>query len=108
MSNPLPDKEALCTFIKSITKSPSDSRDKWSGERCMVDLLELVKRFYYDPITDGSNSIKKSFRLSCSQFLQEKYSRPIYGSQMESSAKILIIKSGLFLIRRILKIHIYY
>ena len=82
LSNPLSDKEELCTFIKSITKSPSDSRDKWSGERCMVDLLELVKRFYYDPITDGSNSIKKILPsvLFRSQFLQEKYSRPIYGS----------------------------
>lgn len=82
LSSPLPDKEELCTFIKSITKSPSDSHDKWSGERCMVDLLELVKRFYYDPITDGSNSIKKILPsiLFRSQFLQEKYSKPIYGT----------------------------
>lgn len=82
MSVLLPDKEILCTFIKSITRSPNDSRDKWSGERCMVDLLELVKRFYYDPITEGSNSIKKILPsiLYRSQFLQEKYSKPIYGT----------------------------
>ena len=48
----------------------------------MVDLWELVKRFYYDPLTGGSNSIKKVFPaiLSRSSFLQDKYSQPIYGS----------------------------
>ncbi|HAT9314913.1 TPA: DUF2779 domain-containing protein [Legionella pneumophila subsp. pneumophila] len=77
------DIEELTAFIRSITQSPSDSKEKWKGERCMVDLLELVKRFYYDPYTNGSNSIKKVFPaiLNRSKFLQDKYSQPIYGSQ---------------------------
>ena len=73
----------LATFIKSITKSPSDSKEKWMGDRCMVDLCELVKRYYYDPLTMGSNSIKKVLPavLRRSQYLQQKYSQPIYGNQ---------------------------
>lgn len=82
MAEPPNDKEDLCSFIRSITKSPSDSKVKWEGPRCMVDILELVKRFYYDPITNGSNSIKQVFPaiLNRSNFLQEKYIQPIYGS----------------------------
>ncbi len=77
------DKDALCEFIKSITKSTKDSHKKWNGSRCMVDLWELVKQFYYDPLTNGSNSIKKVFPtiMQRSQFLQDKYSKPIYGAK---------------------------
>jgi hypothetical protein len=48
----------------------------------MIDLLESVKRFYYDPSTGGSNSIKFVLPaiLNRSVFLQEKYSKPIYGA----------------------------
>ncbi|QEY53252.1 DUF2779 domain-containing protein [Legionella longbeachae] len=82
MIEPPDDKEDLCSFIFSITKSPSDSKVKWEGPRCMVDILELVKRFYYDPLTNGSNSIKQVFPaiLNRSDFLQEKYNQPIYGA----------------------------
>lgn len=82
MAEPPNDKEDLCSFIRSITKSPSDSKVKWGGPRCMVDILELVKCFYYDPLTNGSNSIKQVFPaiLNRSNFLQEKYIQPIYGS----------------------------
>ncbi|HAU3861592.1 DUF2779 domain-containing protein [Legionella pneumophila] len=81
LPDPPTDLNDLVVFIKSITKSPSDSRNKWIGERCMVDLCELVKRFYYDPLTNGSNSIKKVLPaiLNRSKHLQQKYSQPIYG-----------------------------
>jgi hypothetical protein len=48
----------------------------------MIDMLELVKRYYYDPATKGSNSIKDVLPaiLSSSEFLQKKYSKPIYGA----------------------------
>lgn len=77
------DLDSLSSFIKSITKSPSDSKERWGGKRCMVDLWELVKRFYYDPLTNGSNSIKKVLPaiLSRSNYLQQKYSQPIYGNK---------------------------
>jgi len=48
----------------------------------MVDMCDLVKKYYYDPATHGSNSIKSVLPaiLNTSEYLQEKYSKPIYGS----------------------------
>ena len=48
----------------------------------MVDLLEMVKRFYYDPYANGSNSIKAILPavLNRSKYLQQKYSQPVYGT----------------------------
>lgn len=77
------DRVVLCGFIKSITKSVSSSAEKWEGKRCMVDMWELVKRYYYDPYTNGSNSIKYVLPaiLNSSTFLQDKYSKPVYGTK---------------------------
>ena len=52
----------------------------------MVDLCDIVKRFFYHPSMRGSNSIKAVLPavLNASSFLQEKYSRPIYGSEIPS------------------------
>ncbi len=78
----IPDKKDLCRFIQSITKSSGMSKELWLGPRNMVDMCELVKRYYYDPATNGSNSIKDVLPavLNSSSFLQEKYSKPIYGA----------------------------
>ena len=48
----------------------------------MVDLCELVKKFYFHPFTKGSNSIKKVLPavLNDSDYLKRKYTKPIYGS----------------------------
>ena len=48
----------------------------------MVDLRELVVRHYYNPLTNGSNSIKRLLPavLETSSYLQEKYSEPVYGT----------------------------
>jgi hypothetical protein len=48
----------------------------------MIDLLEVVKKFYFDPRTNGSNSIKYILPsvLNRSEFLKSKYSKPIYGT----------------------------
>ncbi|WP_269520397.1 DUF2779 domain-containing protein [Alteromonas sp. BMJM2] len=77
------DKDELCDFIKSITKSSNNSKNNWLGNRNMVDQWELVKKYYYDPATRGSNSIKAVLPaiLNSSQFLQEKYVKPIYGAK---------------------------
>ena len=77
----IPDKEQLLSFIKSITHATGKSSEQWVGERDMVDLWEVVKRYYYDPATNGSNSIKQVLPaiLNSSTLLQEKYSKPIYG-----------------------------
>ena len=76
------DRDVLCEFIRSITQAVKYSEEQWIGERNMVDMWEIVKRFYYDPATNGSNSIKQVLPaiLNSSSFLKEKYSKPIYGS----------------------------
>ena len=76
------DRAELCEFIKSITQSVKNSVENWVGERNMVDMWPLVKRFYYDPATNGSNSIKQVLPaiLNSSSYLQDKYSKPIYGA----------------------------
>ncbi|MFT5123269.1 MAG: hypothetical protein ACI97B_001901 [Verrucomicrobiales bacterium] len=78
----LPDREELYAFIRSITKSSSKQAEKWAGERNMVDLCELVIKYYYNPHTQGSNSIKKVLPavLNSSPMLQAKYAQAIYGS----------------------------
>ena len=52
------------------------------GDRTMIDLCDLVKKYYYSPSTNGSNSIKKVLPaiLNDSAFLKAKYSSPIYGA----------------------------
>ena len=51
----------------------------------MVDMLELVKRYYYHPDMKGSNSIKSVLPavLNSSSYLQKKYAKPIYGIACE-------------------------
>jgi hypothetical protein len=85
---PSTEKTDLINFIDSITQEPKIKR---IGERNMVDMCQMVKDYYYDPRTKGSNSIKAVFPsiLSRSAFLQEKYSRPVYG-------KTCVIKSKNF------------
>jgi hypothetical protein len=80
----IPDKDELCTWIRTITHSTEKQTKKWVGDRNMVDLLDIVKRFYYDPYAKGSNSIKAILPavLNRSEFLQEKYSKPIYGTDV--------------------------
>lgn len=80
------DRDELITFIQSITRS-TGSKSKTEGPRAMVDLLELVKFYYYDPATNGSNSIKAVLPaiLNSSAYLQELYGDSIYGTlQMPS------------------------
>jgi len=78
----VPDKDELCAWIQSITHSTGRQAEEWEGTRTMVDLLEMVKRFYYDPFACGSNSIKAVLPavLNRSKYLQQKYSQPVYGT----------------------------
>lgn len=70
-----PDKKELMQWIRTIT-------NREEATRSMVDLCDLVKRFYYHPLTNGSNSIKAVLPaiLQESKLLQKKYSKPVYGS----------------------------
>jgi hypothetical protein len=49
----------------------------------MVDMFELVKRYFYHPDMGGSNSIKDVLPavLNASKALQDKYAQPVYGTK---------------------------
>ncbi len=81
-----PDTDQLCDWIETITRSSGDSATVWRGERNMIDLWDWVKRYFYAPETNGSNSIKDVLPaiLNGSSFLQKKYSQPIYGAEIPS------------------------
>ena len=75
------DKKALMDFIDTITH-----KDEHVGERDMIDLWDVVKKYYYHPSMKGSNSIKVVLPvvLNSSSLLKEKYSRPVYGTEIIS------------------------
>lgn len=91
----VPDKQDLIEFIKSITHGISHT-----GTRDMVDLLKLVKQYYYHPLMKGSNSLKYVLPavLNSSDYLQEKYSQPIYG--INSVIRSLNYEDGWIWIRK--------
>lgn len=74
-----PDKTELIAFLKTITKSTKIQTQPWEGDRNMVDLCKVVKDYYYNPYTKGSNSIKAVLpaSLNSSEFLKKKYCQPI-------------------------------
>lgn len=73
------DRFELMDFIQHISHSKKDSVLTWKGERDMVDLCAVYKKYCYHPSTKGSNSIKAVLPafLKSSRFLQEKYAQPI-------------------------------
>ncbi len=76
------DKESLIDFIKSLTKPPKSNDyqgETWNAEREMIDLCEVIKAFYYNPYTKGSNSIKALLPaiFKNSDLIKEKYSQPL-------------------------------
>lgn len=77
------DFDELIKFIHSITTLKENKKTLREGPRTMVDMLDLVKRYYYDPRMGGSNSLKVVLPavLNSSQYLQDKYSQPIYGAE---------------------------
>ena len=72
-------KEELQEFIKLISHSTDKSPDVWEGDRDMVDLCDVIKRYYYNPYTFGSNSIKQILPsiLKTSAVVRNKYSQPL-------------------------------
>ncbi len=79
----LPDNHGeLIEFIDTITEWKEDDGTKNPprvyGPRNMVDLLKMVRDYYYHLAMGGSNSIKSVLPavMQASAFLQEKYSKP--------------------------------
>jgi hypothetical protein len=83
------DREDLMEWIRTITKSSEKAANPWEGSRAMVDLLDLVKRYYFHPGTGGSNSIKDVLPavLESSEYLQDRYGKSIYGTPDGPSSK---------------------
>ena len=52
------------------------------GDRNMVDMLDLVKSYYYHPLMKGSNSIKEVLCsvVNASEFLKHKYTQLYHGT----------------------------
>jgi len=81
-----PDRKELMDFIDSITHW-KDGKAELAGPRDMVDLADIVLKYYFHPEMGGSYSIKYVLPavLNSSEYIQKKYSRPIYGTpQMPS------------------------
>jgi len=78
------DKDELQGFIREIT-SHAEGKEKLKGPRDMIDLFLIVRNYYYPPYAKGSNSIKKILPaiIKDSDFLRDKYSKPIYGKNLE-------------------------
>lgn len=79
-----PDKEELIEWIKHITLKDEEQNDlKFLMSE---DLFDIVKRYYYHKSMKGCNSIKVVLPavLNSSKYIQNKYSKPIYGSEIKS------------------------
>lgn len=82
------EKTELLDFIDNITKYKKSPKDKeyTYGDRCMVDLYEIVKDYYYSPSTNGKISIKNILPaiLNDCEELRNKYSKSgLYGKNLE-------------------------
>lgn len=73
-----PDRKELIEFIETITHVGINQ----AGDRDMIDLLEVVKKHYWHPTMKGSNSLKAVLPaiLRSSLHIQDRFSKPIYGS----------------------------
>ena len=80
------DKEDLIAFIDSITHPAKKEKEGAPGARDMVDLMDLILRYYYHPSMKGSNSIKAVLPaiLNSSKAIQQKYQEPVYGDTIPS------------------------
>ena len=76
-----PDKKELQDFINSITHYEED-KVKFVGERDMVDLADVVLKYYFHPYMKGSYSIKVVLPSvqNSSDFIKAKYLEPVYGT----------------------------
>ena len=79
----VPDKEELMAFIREITIPTKDTPgEKWTPTNNMQDLWDFVLLYFYSLHAKGSNSIKDILPaiIKSSDYLTEKYSKPIYAT----------------------------
>lgn len=80
------DKTELIDFIESIT-TRTEENILIEGERKMIDLCDIVKKYFYHPDLKGSNSIKAVLPtvIKISDYIKQKYAKPI--SEIELNSK---------------------
>lgn len=73
------DKNELMDFIQSVTNKKENNKLIWKGKRDMIDMCDLVKKYFYDSYMKGSNSIKVVLPaiIKISEFVNKKYSKQI-------------------------------
>ena len=67
-------------WIDTITEwKDKETKEKYVGERNMVDLLKMIKQYYYHPEMRGSNSIKAVLPavFTTSEYIKNRYSKPV-------------------------------
>ena len=67
-------------WIDTITEWKNrETKEKYVGERNMVDLLKMIKQYYYHPEMRGSNSIKAVLPavFTTSEYIKNRYSKPV-------------------------------
>ncbi|ODS32089.1 MAG: hypothetical protein SCARUB_02796 [Candidatus Scalindua rubra] len=72
--------EEWIEWIESITEwKDEDTKGEFKGERNMVDMLKLIRDYYYHPAMGGSNSIKAVLPaiFSTSEFIKNRYQKPV-------------------------------
>jgi len=75
----------LIEWIETITEW-KDGKLKVPGPRIMVDMLQLVRNYYYHPDMKGSNSIKAVLPavMAAGDSIKEKYSKPLgFGTHLK-------------------------
>jgi len=84
------DMEDLLSFIDEITEEKIYKKSKREGYRNMIDMADLVRKVYYSPHADGSNSIKRilpAIIQDCPS-VAHRYSKPdLYGKGKEYSSR---------------------
>lgn len=77
------EREGLMEFIRLITRwRPEKKKPYIYGPHVMVDLFDLVLRYYYPPYAKGSNSLKQILPsiIRDSEYLRDRYGKPgVYG-----------------------------
>ena len=73
-------------FIESITNKKSKNKLIRKGNRDMIDMCELVKKYFYHQDMKGSNSIKIVLPtiIQISDFIRTKYSKPLHQINLTS------------------------
>ena len=73
------DKTELMDFIISITNKKENNKLVRKGDRDMIDMWDLVKKYFYHPYMKGSNSIKVVLPtiIKICEYVKKKYSEPI-------------------------------